>query len=77
MITKDENFLWISLLLLPLGMMFDLFDGKVARWRRSASLLGQELDSLADLVKLNFIFFVYYLYLNIICILLYLVLDEV
>jgi len=51
MITKDENFLWMSLLLMPLGMMFDLFDGKVARWRRTASILGQELDSLADLVS--------------------------
>ena len=30
--------------------MFDFFDGKVARWRKSSSLLGQELDSLADLV---------------------------
>ncbi|CAG8506035.1 22781_t:CDS:2 [Rhizophagus irregularis] len=36
MITKDKNFLWMSLLLMPLGMMFDLFDGKVARWRRTA-----------------------------------------
>ncbi|CAG8725896.1 10900_t:CDS:2, partial [Acaulospora morrowiae] len=32
-------------------MMFDLMDGKVARWRRTASLLGQELDSLADLIS--------------------------
>lgn len=32
------------------GLMFDFLDGKVARWRNSTSLLGQELDSLADLV---------------------------
>ncbi|CAI2184901.1 837_t:CDS:10 [Funneliformis geosporum] len=51
LITRDENFLWISLLLMPLGMVFDLFDGKVARWRRTASILGQELDSLADLIS--------------------------
>jgi CDP-diacylglycerol--serine O-phosphatidyltransferase len=51
MVTKDKNFLWMSLLLMPLGMMFDLFDGKIARWRRTASILGQELDSLADLVN--------------------------
>ncbi|CAG8743491.1 13097_t:CDS:2, partial [Racocetra persica] len=31
------------------GMLFDLLDGKVARWRNSSSILGQELDSLADL----------------------------
>jgi CDP-diacylglycerol--serine O-phosphatidyltransferase len=32
-------------------MIFDLFDGKVARWRQEASMLGQELDSLADSVR--------------------------
>ena len=38
---------------LPLaGLMFDFLDGKVARWRKSSSMLGQELDSLADLVHL-------------------------
>lgn len=31
--------------------MFDFMDGKVARWRNSSSMLGQELDSLADLVS--------------------------
>ena len=34
------------------GLMFDFLDGKVARWRKSTSMLGQELDSLADLVLL-------------------------
>ena len=34
------------------GLMFDFLDGKVARWRKSSSMLGQELDSLADLVYL-------------------------
>ncbi|KAI0028113.1 hypothetical protein K488DRAFT_59504 [Vararia minispora EC-137] len=33
------------------GLFFDFFDGKVARWRQSSSLLGQELDSLADLIS--------------------------
>lgn len=33
------------------GLMFDFMDGKVARWRKSSSMLGQELDSLADLVS--------------------------
>lgn len=39
--------------LMPLGMFFDFFDGRVARWRNNSSLLGQELDSLADLVNNN------------------------
>ena len=34
-----------------LGIFFDFFDGKVARWRKKSSLMGQELDSLADLVR--------------------------
>lgn len=42
--------LWAALALMPLGLFFDFFDGKVARWRRKSSLMGQELDSLADLV---------------------------
>jgi len=33
--------------------MFDLFDGKIARWRKASSMLGQELDSLADLVRMH------------------------
>ncbi|AAS53037.1 AER357Cp [Eremothecium gossypii ATCC 10895] len=34
-----------------LGTLFDFFDGRVARLRNRASLMGQELDSLADLVS--------------------------
>ena len=49
--TNDKDYLWIALWLPLGGLMFDFFDGKVARWRQSASLLGQELDSLADLVR--------------------------
>jgi CDP-diacylglycerol--serine O-phosphatidyltransferase len=36
---------------MPFGLFFDFFDGKVARWRKKSSLMGQELDSLADLVR--------------------------
>ncbi|OZJ02419.1 hypothetical protein BZG36_04765 [Bifiguratus adelaidae] len=43
--------LWLAIILMPLGMMFDFLDGRVARWRNESSLLGQELDSLADLVS--------------------------
>lgn len=34
-----------------LGLFFDFFDGKVARLRNKSSLMGQELDLLADLVS--------------------------
>jgi CDP-diacylglycerol--serine O-phosphatidyltransferase len=50
LLTQEESYLWTALALPLAGLMFDFFDGKVARWRNSSSLLGQELDSLADLV---------------------------
>ncbi|CAK7262889.1 CDP-diacylglycerol-serine O-phosphatidyltransferase [Sporothrix epigloea] len=43
--------LWTALALLPLGLFFDAMDGKVARWRKKSSMMGQELDSLADLIS--------------------------
>lgn len=43
--------LWAALAFIPLGLFFDFMDGKVARWRQKSSLMGQELDSLADLVS--------------------------
>ncbi|OUL75376.1 CDP-alcohol phosphatidyltransferase family protein, partial [Paraburkholderia hospita] len=30
------------------ALVFDVLDGRIARWRQKASLLGKELDSLAD-----------------------------
>lgn len=42
---------WAALAFMPFGLFFDFFDGKVARWRKKSSLMGQELDSLADLVR--------------------------
>ena len=42
---------WLALAFLPFGLFFDFFDGRVARWRNKSSLMGQELDSLADLVR--------------------------
>jgi len=44
--------LWTALAFMPFGLFFDFMDGKVARWRKKSSLMGQELDSLADLVGL-------------------------
>ena len=49
--SNDVNDLYWSMTLMPLGMLFDFMDGRVARWRNNSSLLGQELDSLADLVR--------------------------
>ncbi|GAA5998726.1 CDP-diacylglycerol-serine O-phosphatidyltransferase [Rhodotorula paludigena] len=49
--TADDRYLWHALLYPLLGMVFDALDGKVARWRHESSMLGQELDSLADSVS--------------------------
>ena len=47
---RHKTNLWLALGFMPFGLFFDFFDGKVARWRKKSSLMGQELDSLADLV---------------------------
>lgn len=53
--TNNVRDLQTSMILMPLGMLFDFMDGRVARWRNNSSLLGQELDSLADLVRAFFL----------------------
>lgn len=50
---KDYANLYYALAFVPFGLFFDFMDGKVARWRKKSSLMGQELDSLADLVRLS------------------------
>jgi len=37
--------------LAPAALIFDVFDGRVARWRHTHSALGRELDSLADVIS--------------------------
>ena len=43
--------LMIGMALIPLAFIFDALDGRVARWRKSSSTLGRELDSLADVIS--------------------------
>jgi CDP-diacylglycerol--serine O-phosphatidyltransferase len=45
-----RHFLW-SALMTPIALVFDVFDGRIARWRQQHSSLGRELDSLADIVS--------------------------
>jgi CDP-diacylglycerol--serine O-phosphatidyltransferase len=33
------------------ALFFDVMDGRIARWRHRASVLGRELDSLADVIS--------------------------
>jgi CDP-diacylglycerol--serine O-phosphatidyltransferase len=49
--TQDPRSLYLSALLVPLAVVFDVLDGRIARWRHRASPMGRELDSLADLIS--------------------------
>ena len=51
LVTNDDRWLLTALILLPVALVFDFADGRVARWRRRASLLGADLDSLADVIS--------------------------
>jgi CDP-diacylglycerol--serine O-phosphatidyltransferase len=46
-----EDCIYYAGLLVFLAMVFDVFDGRVARWTKSTSKFGMELDSLADVVS--------------------------
>jgi len=50
--TDSRRFLWTAFLLLPLALVCDVLDGYVARLnRRRQSVLGADLDSLADVIS--------------------------
>jgi CDP-diacylglycerol--serine O-phosphatidyltransferase len=51
LVSNDIGDLYSAMTFMPFGLFFDFMDGRVARWRNNSSLLGQELDSLADLVR--------------------------
>jgi len=48
----NRRFLWAAFILLPLALVCDILDGYVARLnRKRQSLLGADLDSLADVIS--------------------------
>ncbi len=49
--SQDVLHLLFACVLIPLAFVFDVFDGRVARWRQQTSALGRELDSLADVIS--------------------------
>src|SRR5690349_24920346 len=51
LVTGEDRWLRTAMLLLPLAAIFDFADGRVARWRRRSSLVGADLDSLADVIS--------------------------
>src|SRR6188472_1482754 len=50
--TGTPRFLWTAFILLPTALVFDVLDGYVARLdKRRQSVLGADLDSLADVIS--------------------------
>lgn len=49
--TKEVMHLWFACGLIPFALLFDVLDGRIARWRNQSSALGRELDSLADIIS--------------------------
>lgn len=51
LVTVEARWLYLAMALLPLALIFDFADGRVARWRHLSSPLGADLDSLADVIS--------------------------
>jgi CDP-diacylglycerol---serine O-phosphatidyltransferase len=50
--TGSPRYLWVAFVLIPLALVFDVLDGYVARTQKSRqSMLGGDLDSLADVIS--------------------------
>ncbi len=45
------SYLLLGMALIPLAFILDALDGRIARWRKTHSTLGRELDSLADVIS--------------------------
>lgn len=48
---SNTECLWIAALLVFLAMVFDMLDGRAARWAKQTSEFGAELDSLCDAIS--------------------------
>ena len=49
--TRDRRSLYTAALLVPVALVFDVLDGRIARWRHATSPMGREMDSLADVIS--------------------------
>ena len=47
---QPQGLYWAAVLV-PAAFVFDVLDGRIARWRQTQSALGRELDSLADVIS--------------------------
>ncbi len=49
--TRDAIHILFACALVLVALIFDVLDGRIARWRQVSSALGRELDSLADVIS--------------------------
>jgi CDP-diacylglycerol---serine O-phosphatidyltransferase len=49
--TEYVGHVYFACALVLAALIFDILDGRIARWRQKASSMGRELDSLADVIS--------------------------
>ena len=49
--TSDVRHVYFACALVLAALVFDVLDGRIARWRQKSSAMGRELDSLADVIS--------------------------
>ena len=49
--TGGVRHIYFACALLVAALIFDVLDGRIARWRQRTSAIGRELDSLADIIS--------------------------
>lgn len=49
--TSDITHVYFACGLVFTALIFDILDGRIARWRQKNSIMGRELDSLADVIS--------------------------
>ena len=49
--TGEVRHVYFACALVLVALVFDVVDGRVARWRQTSSAMGRELDSLADVIS--------------------------
>jgi CDP-diacylglycerol--serine O-phosphatidyltransferase len=51
LLVNDVLHIYFACALVLAALIFDVLDGRIARWRQTSSSLGRELDSLADVIS--------------------------
>jgi len=49
--SREVLHIYFACVLVPVALVFDVLDGRIARWRQRSSAMGRELDSLADVIS--------------------------